>query len=563
MSRRRRRQPGNPPRTLHASPRSPIRDWRAILAGAAIAAAALAVYWQVAGYGFINFDDPKYVSRNPWIAQGLTLDSLRWALTSTELANWIPLTYVSLLFDSWLHGPGPGGFHLTNVLLHCANVLLLYAFVLRRTGETLAAAACALLFALHPIHVESVAWITERKDVLSTFFFLASLHCYCELAAGRRGFLPHLPALAAMALGLMAKPMLVSLPLVLLLLDFWPLGRLPAPGLPFRQAWPELRPLLLEKIPYALLAAGFAAATLLVQARGGSVSGLAALPLGLRAANAAVSAVRYLGLLVFPRDLALLYPFPDAVPAWRTVAALALLAGLTALAWRLRRRLPYLLFGWLWFLCTLAPVSGLVQVGAQAMADRYAYIPFQGLYLALAMGSLDLARRLPAAAARSALLAFWLSAGAVLAWLAQAQAATWRDSVTVFGRAVAVTEGNYIAHTNLGEALSQERGDAAGAMEHFRAALAIHPGHATALNNLGAMLLNAGRPDEALPYLEKAAALQPDYATAYYNLGYCHALRGDWAGAETFYEKALAISPRYQKALRGLERARAELAGAR
>jgi hypothetical protein len=425
--------------------------------GAALALLTLAAWLPALRNGFVNLDDPYYVTANPRVLQGITRAGIAWALTAKVASNWHPLTLFSHMLDGQLYGLKPAGHHATSLLLHLANVLLLFEVLRRMTGAAGRSAAVAALFAVHPTRVESVAWIAERKDVLSALFWILAMGAWARYARrpsiGRYGLVAFL-----MILGLMAKPMVVTLPFALLLLDVWPLDRLPL-------GW---RRLGVEKLPLLALSAASSLITLRYQEM--SLAPLEVVPWSLRAANALVAYAAYLGKLFWPTRLAIFYPIPPVIPAWKIAGAALLLIAITALAvWRARRE-PWLLTGWLWFLGTLVPVIGLVQVGRQAMADRYTYIPSIGLFLALVWTLAELAR-----AHRAALAA---TAGIVILALAVAtrvQVGYWADSATLFRHALTATDdGNYLAHIGLGKALMGEK-DCAGAAEQFRAVLARYP----------------------------------------------------------------------------------------
>jgi tetratricopeptide (TPR) repeat protein len=440
-----------------------------LLLGAALALLTLAAYLPALHNGFVNLDDGFYVTGNPQVQKGITRASAAWALTANVANNWHPLTLLSHQLDCQLFGLDPAGHHATSLLLHLANTLLLFAVLRGMTGALWRSAAVAALFAVHPAHVESVAWVAERKDVLSALFWILAMAAWTGYARrpspGR-----YLLAALMMILGLMAKPMVVTLPFALLLLDVWPLER---HGLGWRR-------LIAEKLPLLALSAAASLVTLRYQRT--SLAPLDLVPWSLRLANAAVSYAAYLGKLLLPRNLAVFYPIPLAIPAWQVAAATVLLAALTALAVWKARRAPWLLVGWLWFLGTLVPVIGLVQVGRQAMADRYTYIPSIGLFVAIVWGIAALARERRAIlsmAAAAAILA--LAAGT---WM---QAGYWRDSVALYRHALAVTRGNYVAHVGLAKALTAKR-DWTGAAEQYRAALALRPGLTEARAGLAAVL---------------------------------------------------------------------------
>ena len=527
----------------------------------------LVAYLPALDNGFVGYDDRVYVTENPTVQAGVTAAGLRWAATAVVGANWHPLTLLSHMVDCQLFGLNPRGHHLTSVVLHLAAVLLLFEVLRRMTGAALRSATVAALFAVHPTHVESVAWVAERKDVLCGCFWMLTLAAYLGYVrrrqAGGRGGLRYLGVAGAFTLALLAKPMAVSLPFVLLLLDVWPLARLRlegggnepglapgAPGTPTRSRLATVRFLVAEKLPLVALAAAASAVALRTQAT--PLASSAAARLGLRVENALTSYVAYLGKTLFPARLAVFYPFPAEIAPWKAIAAAALLAGLTVAAVLAARRAPYLAVGWLWYLGTLAPVIGVVQVGMQGMADRYTYLPSIGLYLAAVWRGADLLRRrrpaarwlAPAAAAGLAL------ALGLLAAATRVQAATWRDPVTLFRHALAV-EDSYLAHTNLAEEL-RGRGDRQGALAHYRAALALEPRNPQAHAALGSALRSWGQPAAALPQLAAALALAPDderaritLAMAWDDLG-----RPDRAIAEL--RQVIAVHPASARAHYGL-----------
>lgn len=488
-----------------------------LLLGLGLVLLTLLTYRQVTTYGFVNFDDGLYVSGNRHVQQGLTWQGFLWAWQANVASNWHPLTLFSHMLDCELFGMNAHGHHLTSLLLHLANVWLLFEILRRMTrghaGAVGASAFVAALFGVHPMHVESVAWIAERKDVLSGFFFLLTLgawHRWVQEAARSR----YLLALVLFACGLLSKPMLVTLPCVLLLLDVWPLGRLRAGEIrSVRALWTGLCPLLLEKLPFFVLSVASSAVAVYTQQ--GSLATFEAVSLGRRVGNALVAYVVYLGKTFWPAKLAAFYPLPPSVPPGKAVAAGALLAAVTALAlWRLRRQ-PYLAVGWLWFLGMLVPVIGLVQVGRQAMADRYTYLPSIGLFLAVAWGVAELVggRKI----LRTACTAGAVAVVAALAVAAHAQVETWQSSLILFRHAIAVTEDNYLAHLNVAVELSRQ-GDQAGALRHFHEVLRIQPNLADAHAALAAGFRRWGRPAEALPYARRAVQLKPERAHFHHTL---------------------------------------------
>jgi protein O-mannosyl-transferase len=499
--------------------------------------ATVALYAPVRNHDFVAYDDPEYVTANPLVQSGLSWSSIRAAFTTAQASNWHPITWISHQLDRELFGPGPRGPHLLNALLHAANAALLFILLHRITGTRWRSLLAAAAFACHPLHVESVAWISERKDVLSGVFFLLTLLAYAHYVRApgrtlRRTW--YAAALLLFAAGLMSKPMLVTLPCLLLLLDFWPLRRWPrAPG------FSTLGPLLLEKLPFLALSAASAVITVVVQQEGGAVKSLQTFPLVDRLANAVVSYPRYIGLVFWPADLACFYPHPRGTSPLAVGLALLALVGLSGLAWRLRHTRPAFIVGWCWFVGLLVPVIGLIQVGGQSHADRYMYLPAIGLYLAASALAAELAAR------RSFRLL--VPASAVVALVAAAivtsrQLPHWRNTETLFRRALAVTADNHVAHNNLANVLL-ERGEVASAFYHYEAALAIEPRYADAHNNLGTALADLGHFAEALQHLEQARALSPRDSSPLNNLGNVYLRQGHPQEALGWYLQALELQP--------------------
>lgn len=517
----------------------PTSDKRRTAIVLALFLGTLLLFLRSTGNGFVNYDDPDYVTKNPHVQAGLSLDGIRWAFTSGEASNWHPLTWLSHQLDWSLYGANPKGHHFTSVLLHAVNAALAFLALRRLTGALWPAAFCAALFAWHPLRVESVSWISERKDVLSGLFFWLTVWAYAVYAGKRAGARAgeasaagawrwYLAVLAGLALGLMSKPMLVTLPCVLLLLDFWPLRGTSAPTLP----WLARR--VVEKLPLFALVAASSVVTFLVQRQGGSVS--MALSLTERLANAVVSVPRYLGLLLWPEGLAVLYPHPGRWPAPTVGASLLLVAALTGVAvWHWRSR-PWLLVGWLWFLGMLVPVAGIVQVGLQSMADRYTYLPIVGIQLGLiwTLAAAPQFARWSAALGGVALLA---CAGATLR-----QQAVWRDSQTLFEHALRHTKENYLAYNNIGTHLADSK-RWPEAIDNYRASLAIRPDYAEANANLGHALAQLGRPTEALPFYEKALQAKPDQWETHNNLGNALSDLGRLDEAMRHFDLVLKHSP--------------------
>jgi len=527
----------------------------------ALVAGTLALWSRALANGFVSYDDPLYVLENPPVRAGLSLRGLGWAFTHVHASNWHPLTWLSHMLDVQLFGLAPAGHHATSVVLHALNAALLFLALRALTLGLRPALVVAALFAVHPLRVESVAWVAERKDVLAAAFFLAALRAHALAARGALespyGRSGRARVAAWMALGLLAKPMVVTLPFVLLLVDAWPLDRAR------RLGW---RRLTLEKAPLLALAALSCVATVLAQRAAGSVRTLEAFDAPARLANAALAWVGYAWRTAWPAGLACFYPHPAVVApdglAARALGALALLLSVTALAWALRRRAPWVGVGWAWYVGMLVPVIGLVQVGSQALADRYAYLPTIGLYLMVVPGAAALAARVaPGVAPRVRARLLGTLAGTVVLALGVAtwrQIGWWRDGETLFRRAIAVVPDNYLAHVNLGTTLAKA-GEHARAAEEFRAALAVLPGHAEAHNNLGTSLFHLGREEEAGREYEEAVRIAPDYAEAHYNLGLVRARAGRLSEAEAELERALRLRPDLEAARTSLLQVREAL----
>ncbi len=566
------------------------REWIIYLALLVITAV---VYWPVGHYGFVNCDDPDYVSANPHVQQGLTPAGVVWAFRAVVASNWHPVTCLSLMLDSQLFGKNAGAHHFVNLLFHLANTLLLFLVWRRMTGEIWPSALVAALFAWHPLHVESVAWISERKDVLSTFFGLLTIWAYTRYAQRqqsvespesrakkcapsakqkqpsmldprpstlsaldpRRWTLDYYTALLFFALGLMSKPMLVTWPCVLLLLDFWPLGRMtsdqwrvtglriPVPQLS------SLKLLLLEKLPFFALATASSLVTFFAQRAAGTME-LLPLSISERAGNALVSYVRYLGKMFWPEHLAFFYPYPgrwivhaQAWTEWQVTGSAMLLALVTAMAIGQARRRPYLIVGWLWFLGTLVPVIGLVQVGAQSIADRYTYLPLIGVFVMLVWGGKELVGRWPHAKFTAAAIVAVLLAACLV--VTSRQLRYWRNSETLCRHAIAVTANNYKAYFNLGSALLEEdKTDAA--IRQLYAAAAIAPGF-NGRKVLAEALVRQGRIPEAIEQFRQMLRYNPDQPEALNNLAYMLATDKDpkirnGAEAVPFGERACELT---------------------
>ena len=563
-----------------------IKDtWRTLLVCSLLAAFTLAAFWPARHFAFLNWDDLTYVSKNDHVRSGLTWSGFLWSFTHSYSSNWHPLAWLSHMLDCQLYGLNPSGHHLTSLLLHSVNAGLLFVALKRLTGALWRSALVAALFALHPLHVESVAWIAERKDVLSAFFFMLTLWAYARYTEGEgqkskarnpkaegnpkpeirrpkpegaaRAAVPgsafdvgcsmfgvrvpsaffYLLSLLFFALGLMSKPMLVTLPFVLLLLDYWPLGRMQneecrmknakatgtstprsarengrhASRFTFHVSPPSLLPLVLEKLPFFALSAASCVVTFLAQKKGGAVTPLEMLPLDTRLANAVVAYVQYLAKSFWPVNLSPIYLHPDKWGAWLVTGAAVVLVLLTAVVWRGRHRFPYALMGWLWFVGMLVPVIGIVQVGSQAFADRYTYLPLLGIMIALVWLGAELVGK----GIISVLLSLALLA--TLAWRTREQLPTWKDTGTLFGHA-----------------------------------LALDPTNVQALYGVGANLVDTGRLDEGKRFLEEAIRLRPAYPEALGALAGTFDSQGNYAEAIRFYQAALKAQPNHEGALNNL-----------
>jgi tetratricopeptide (TPR) repeat protein len=535
-----------------------------------LVATTLAVYWQARNHEFV-FDDSLYVSDNKHIQAGLTKDAVKWAFSvdDNEKTYWHPLTWISHIVDIQLFGMNAGSHILTNVLFHLINSLLLFFVFRLMTGEIWKSAFVAGLFALHPINVESVAWIAERKNVLSTFFWMLTLLAYVYYAQ-KPNLFKYILTFSAFTLGLMAKPMLVTLPCVLLLMDFWPLGRFRLgqmiragdertnqSGEKVHQASDASR-LFLEKLPFFGVSAIVIYLSSLSVQRPGVVITMQAVPLALRIENAAVSYIRYIGKLFWPIDLAVFYPYPATIPGYQVLGAAFLLVGVTIVFSRALKKMPFLLMGWLWCLGTLVPTIGFVQVGLwPAMADRWAYIPFIGLFIIIVWGSAAFfeSRKFK----KLWLASLGLSLLVILSLTTWKQIRIWHNSLTLFQHTVDVTANNYVANNNLGSALAK-RGMTEQAIIHFSEALRLLPGYEKAHfnlagihNNIGNALKMQNKLDEAIRYYSQALSIKPDFEEPHNNLGLALLQRGRLEEAKAHFRKALQIRPGYPDAHKNLK----------
>jgi tetratricopeptide (TPR) repeat protein len=509
---------------------------REIAIAVGLALATMLLFGRTAAHDFVSLDDPSYVLDNPMVRRGLTPEGFRWAFSSFHSFNWHPLTWLSHMLDVTLFGIAPAGHHLVNASLHALNAALCFAALRALTGALWSSALIAALFALHPLRVESVAWVAERKDLLGGFFWMVALFSYAGYA--RRPSWPRYAIVfGATGLGLLAKPVVVTLPVILLLLDFWPLGR--------------IRPLvrsIAEKLPLVALCAAAGLITVLAQESEGAVRSLSLIPLWARVSNALLAYVAYLGDALWPSGLAVFYPHPALLGRAGSTLLPATAAGLslaivTAVSLRRARRNPYLTVGWLWYLVALLPMIGLVQVGGQARADRYTYLPMIGIGIALVFLAREVARnRRPALLVGTSLLV--LSTLAAATWR---QLDTWRDSETLFAHATQVTEDNYFAYSNLGKLL-RRRGDLAGARTSLERALVAKPDYIRARIELGDVLERQGDLDRATQELERVVRARPQNARAHNVLGRVLWRRERREEATRHFERAVALDPRFAEA---------------
>jgi len=541
---------------------------RIALVALGIAALSIAAFWQVTSNPFINYDDAMYVTGNPYVQAGLAQKSIVWALSTTHTGNWTPLTWLSHMLDCQFFSLRAGGHHLTSLVLHTTSALLLLGLLHRLTSHLWRSAFVAGIFAVHPINVESVAWVAERKSVLCTLLWLVTIWAYLHYTA-KPDWKRYLLVVIAFAAALMAKPMAVTLPFALLLIDYWPLGRLrlhspsadgereiALSGKPHQQSRAEPRPrvsvpppkLLLEKLPLVLLAIGDCLITFKAQRESGSIRTIATFPVGLRLENSLLSYIGYIKKLLWPSGLAVFYPFPRShPPVWEVGLAAIGLAGITLLALGATRRLiRYPSVGWLWYLGTLVPVIGLIQVGGQSMADRYAYIPMLGVLILVvwSIASLTSNRR----PARNTVIAVALITVLGFALATRNQVGYWSDSEALFDHAQQVTDDNYVAFNNLGEAVAA-KGRPEEAERWFAKAVQADPTYTPAHENLGMALIQEGRLDEGVASLTRATELDPGSYTALNKLGAALARKGQLDDALGVLNHALQLNPSFAPTL--------------
>jgi tetratricopeptide (TPR) repeat protein len=510
------------------------------------------IYAQIGGHEFLVYDDDEYVTANAMVKNGITVEGIQWAFTAFHSSNWHPLTWLSHMLDCELFGLNAGAHLLVNLAFHLINALLLYRLLMRMTGAIWQCGFVAVLFALHPLHVESVAWVAERKDLLSTLFGLSALWAYSRYTAKRR-LIDYMAVFGCFAASLMAKPMLVTLPCMLLLFDFWPLNRMvcnPQPAEKFpgnldakRQSFKPIQKLLLEKIPFFLLTFLSCGITYWAQHAGESVVTVEGLPLGMRITNALWAYAGYITKTIIPAPLAVFYPFNQNLGIWHMVCAALLLIGITYLVVKRWRQHPYLPVGWFWFLGTLVPVIGLVQVGGQAMADRYTYFPMIGLLIMAAWGTPHLiGNRVEHLVSKRILWAFsamTIVAAMLLSWY---QVGRWQNSITLFTHALTATKDNYVAHINLGSAFIRAR-RYADAIYHCDRALEINPNLTDALYNRGCAYYKIGQPQKAIDSLLQAISLYPGHADTHNNIGLAYADLGQYDQAIAHFTRSIQLQP--------------------
>ena len=540
--------------------------------------ATIAVYLRVFGNGYV-FDDTRYILENPHVQQGISLSSIKWAFTSTLCSNWHPLTWLSMMLDWVLFGMKPWGYHLTNLLIHIANTILLLLLLNRLTGSFWRSSFVAALFALHPLRVESVAWAAERKDVLSTFFAFTAIWAYVRYAE-KPSFLRYSLVFLLFALGLMAKPMLVTLPIILLLMDYWPLRRFPVSQKPrtkhqapsTKHQAPSTKHLVLEKIPLLILSAGSSFMTYFAQRQGGAVMDLARYSLGARLGNALVSYVRYIGKMFWPGGLAAYYPY-NPIPTWEIAGACLILAAISIGVFKARKSRPYLAWGWLWYIITLIPVIGIVQVGGQSMADRYTYIPLIGLFVMIVWSIERLDKKTLAPIG-----ALILGALMIGTWH---QVGYWKSDLILFEHAAAVTKNNTVALCDVGLMLAREgklkesfgqlskaleidpdcfdahvniantlilMGRKDEALDHYRKALEIRPRNPKAMLGMANLLVAREGLDAAIARYEDILRAGPNDADTHYNLGLALHAKGEDEEAASHFRQAVEIRPRFAEA---------------
>lgn len=531
---------------------------RIILLVISLAVLSIIPYYQVINHGFVNFDDYEYVVENPHVNRGLSIEGIKWAFTAVHSCNWHPMTWLSHMLDCELYGLNPSGHHLTNLIFHVINALLLFLLLLFITGSVWKSAFVAALFAIHPLHVESVAWISERKDVLSTFFGILALWAYVYYAI-RPNIKRYLAIIFFFVLGLMSKPMLITFPFVLILLDYWPLQRIqskyPASDIDitgtkiriFRKL--PIPAIIAEKIPLFLLCVGSAIITIFAQTHWGVLKTLEAFPLKTRFINAILSYINYIKKTLWPARLGALYPYPGSFSILEALGASLLILCILLLTVKQRKRHPYFLFGILWYLGTLIPVIGFIQVGLQSMADRYTYIPLIGIFIIIAWGVPQLLKGLRySVEIYIALMSFILISLTTLTYI---QAGYWRDSIILMQHTLEVTRENYLAYNGLGTALIRQ-GNLQEGLSNLYKAVEIKPDYAIAHENIGITLARAGRIDEAIYHYNEALKKAPHSPVAHNSLGIALLKQGDMNEAINHFQEAIRLNPYNARAYNNL-----------
>jgi Tfp pilus assembly protein PilF len=513
-----------------------------IMAVIGLVVATFIPYWQVRNHAFVLWDDYSLIVDNPPVASGLSWENIKWALTATQPEYWHPMTWLSHMLDCSLYGLNPKGHHLNNLLIHGVNTVLLFLVLRRMTGRFWRSFLVAALFSLHPLHVESVAWVSERKDVLSALFWLLSMWAYTHYVH-RSSFSSFLVSLLFFAFGLMTKPMVVTLPFVLLLLDYWPLDRFRGGGKDRRHL---ISRVIMEKVPFLILSAMVSFMTIYVLQNRGSIASSAVIPVKARIANALFSYVDYMGKMLWPKDLACIYPYTSySLISVKIIGSFLLLVSITFVVFRFRHRMPHMFTGWFWYLGTLVPVLGLIQVGAQAMSDRYTYIPLIGFFILIVWSVEKLIQHW--SISRAIVSQFAILLLILLTMLTWSQVTTWRDSRTLFTHASAVTPGNFMAHFNLGNLLV-DQGRFEDGYDHLLEARRIDPGNVAVNNNLGSLCVKMGKYGEAVTHYSKALEIDPGQPKVHNNLGNVLAKLGRFEEAVGHYSEALRLSPRFKEA---------------
>ena len=521
--------------------------------------AILFIYYQTKNFDFVLLDDDVYILNNPHVSRGLNSENVKWAFSNSHGGFWIPLTWLSFMVDSQLHGLNAGFYHVTNLIFHILNSLLLFVVFRLMTGDLWQSGFIAALFAVHPVHVESVAWVSERKDLLFAFFWILTMwtyYCYTR----KPGTWRYGTVLLFFVAGLMSKPMIITLPFVLLLLDYWPLKRFQSKAdQPFDGARPSkaAATIVLEKVPLILLSFAASALTFVLQRAHGAVSSIDSAPVIQRILQVPVAYAKYIIKMVWPRELTAVYPYSPDIPVWQIAGSCLLLGLIFFLAIKQLKEHPYLFVGWLWFLGTLVPVIGIIKFGSHAMADRYTYMTYVGLYIMLAWGIPDLLNSFEkkkfalASAAAALIVAFML--------IARNQTTHWVDSVRLFSHAIHVNPENFLAQRNIGLALSY-RGDLDRAIGHFKQALRINPTSARCYNDIGTVFMVKGRYADSIGYFEKALYYQPDYPKAHNNLGLVLMTQKKYREAAIHFQAALKSNPGFKLAQQNLRKANTALA---